>query len=145
MTPSRYEAGVVSGPVQVPGDDQRRPDADDFGAEAGSDGLTGLGNLSRAADLESTSGQAARHDGVRRLIVDNQRHSGIAPDISQLLRLVQERTADFDGAVGIDPERDRVNLRRAVGAYARQSPKGMGAEVSVLDLGEHKRRVEPQQ
>ena len=142
---SWHEPGVVSRSVQVPGDDQCRPYANDVGA-AGREGLRRLGELSRAADLESTGGVAARPDWVRRRIVDNQRHAGIPFDVPELLRLVQKGSADFDGAVnGADPEHDGMNLRCAVRAYAGQSPQRMGVEVFVLNLGEHNRRVEPQQ
>jgi hypothetical protein len=140
------ESGVVSRPVQVPSDDQRRPDANDVSAEGGREGLSRLGELSRAPDLESTSDLAAGPDGVGRLIVDNQRHAGIALDVPEFLRLVQKWSADFDGVADrIDPKHDRMNLRRAVRADAGQSPLRMGAEVSVLSVGEHNRRVEPQE
>lgn len=143
---SCHEPGVVSRSVQVPGDDQCGSYANDVGAKAGREGLRRLGELSRAADLESTGGVAARPDWVRRRIVDNQRHAGIPFDVPELLRLVQKGSADFDGAVnGVDPEHDGMNLRCAVGSYARQSPQRMRVEVLVLNLGEHNRRVERQQ
>lgn len=108
--------------------------------------MSRLGKLGGAADLESTRGLFVRPDGLGRVIVDNERDAGISFDVPELLRLVQKRPADFNGAAtGFDPEHDGMNLRRAVRSYARQSPEGMRAEVPVLDIGEHNRRVEPQQ
>ena len=129
---SCHESGVVSGSVQVPRDDQCRPDANDVSAEAGREGLSRLGELSSAADLESTSGLAARSGRIRCLIVDDQRHAGIAFDVPEFLRLVQKGPADFDGIANrIDPKQHGMNLRRAVRADAGQSPQRMRAEVSV--------------
>jgi len=97
-------------------------DANNVCAEAGRKGLSTLRKRSRTTNLDPPTALLARPDRFRTRFVDHERHPGITPDIPDLVRLVQPRTANFDAAGnGVDCERHRMDLGCAVGADARQS------------------------